>query len=122
MASLMDMDRDWQRHLRALFRVLAASLVLAVALGAAHERPEVVVILGPPPRAATTAPSARAPTPVAAPVQAPRSRPAPTGTVLPRSAHHVLVQIGRFSPLHPPDLRLFQPGPSLYLAYLRILC
>lgn len=121
MTSLMVMAKGWHRHLRVLFRALAASLALAVALGVAYERPDVIVIFGPPPTATGLVQSIPAPMPVAARTHAPRRRPALTRAVAPRSAHAVLT-IGRLDSPPPPDLRSHRPGPPLYLAHLRILC
>jgi hypothetical protein len=119
MTSLLSMATGWQRHLRALFRVLAATLALAVTLGAVPERPEVVVILGPPPAAAASVENTRAP---ATPrVEAPRRRRASTHASVVRFASHAL-HGGRLVRLDPPGLPPHRSGPPVYLAHLRILC
>ena len=121
MTRLLSMAPGWQRHLRAFFRVLAVTLALAVTLGAVHERPEVVVILGPPPGAAASLEFTRAPMPVASSGQAPRGRIASTHASATWPALQVL-HSGRPVRINPQGPRPPRPHTPVYLAYLRILC
>lgn len=98
--------------LRAFFRVLAVTLALAVTLGAVHERPEVVVIQGPPPAAAASLELTSAPKPVASTGQALRRRIASTNVPHRR-------RLVRLDPRGPYPL---PPDTPVYRAYLRILC
>ena len=115
------MAPGWQRHLRAFFRVLAITLALTVTLGAVHGRPEVVVILGPPPGAAASLEYTRAPMPAAPSGQAPRRRITSTHASATWPALQVL-HSGRPVRLHPRGPYPPRLHTPVYLAYLRILC
>lgn len=117
----LSMAPGWQRHLRAFFRVLAVTLALAVTLGAVHARPEVVVILGPPPGAAASLEYTRSPMSAAPSGQAPRRRIASTHASATSPALQVL-HSGRPVRLHPRGPYPPRPHTPVYLAYLRIRC